>query len=87
VLLVMFNVCFVLPLLGMIATLTFAGPHAQRMLMSGRRKLEAHWPAVLALLALLAGLFVTLLGVTGLAGLNHGHVGGLARRFRRFLRP
>ena len=87
VLLVMFNVCFVLPLLGMIATLTFAGPHAQRMLMSGRRKLEAHWPAVLALLALLAGLFVTLLGVTGLAGLSHGHVSGLARRFRHFLRP
>jgi cytochrome c biogenesis protein CcdA len=87
VLLVLFNVCFVLPLLGMIGTLTFAGDNAQRMLVNGRRRLEAHWPAVLSLLALLAGLFVTLLGVTGLAGLTHGHVGGLARRFRRLLHP
>jgi len=87
VLLLLFNVCFVLPLLGMIGTLTFAGDNAQRMLVGGRRRLEAHWPAVLALLALLAGLFVTLLGVTGLAGLTHGHVGGFARRLRRLLHP
>ena len=87
VLLLLFNVCFVLPLLGMIGTLTFAGNNAQRMLLGGRRRLEAHWPAVLALLALLAGLFVMLLGVTGLAGLGHGHVGGLARRIRRLLHP
>jgi cytochrome c biogenesis protein CcdA len=87
VLLVLFNLCFVLPLLGMIGTLTFAGDNAQRMLIGGRKRLEAHWPAVLALLALLAGLFVMLLGVTGLAGLTHGHVGRLARRVRRLLHP
>ncbi len=84
-LLVLFNVCFVAPLLGIIATLTFAGPNAQRLLLSVRERLEAHWPAVLAILALLAGVFVTLLGVTGLAGLNHGGFGHLARRVRRFL--
>jgi cytochrome c biogenesis protein CcdA len=87
VLLVLFNVCFVLPLLGMIGTLTFAGDNAQRMLSGGRERLEAHWPAVLALLALLAGLFVTLLGATGLAGLGHGHFGRFARRVRHLLHP
>src|ERR1035441_2120484 len=87
VLLLLFNLFFVLPLLGMIGTLTFAGDNAQRMLSDGRRRLEAHWPAVLALLALPAGLFVTLLGVTGLAGLGHGHLGRFARRFRRLLHP
>ena len=55
VLLVLFNVCFVAPLLAIIATLTFAGPNAERLLLAGRTKLEAHWPAVLAVLALLAG--------------------------------
>ncbi len=84
-LLVLFNVCFVAPLLAILATLTFAGPDAQRMLLAGRAKLEAHWPAVLAILALLAGVFVTLLGVTGLASLRHDHVGGLARRLRHLL--
>jgi cytochrome c biogenesis protein CcdA len=86
-LLLLFNLCFVLPLLGMIGTLTFAGDNAQRMLIGGRKRLEAHWPTVLALLALSAGLFVTLLGVTGLAGLSHGHVAGFARRVRRLLHP
>jgi hypothetical protein len=87
VLLVLFNLCFIFPLLGMIATLTFAGADAQRMLVAGRQRLEARWPAVLALLALLAGVFVTLLGLTGLAGLSHGHVGRFARRFRGLLHP
>jgi cytochrome c biogenesis protein CcdA len=84
-LLVLFNVCFVAPLLAIIATLTFAGPHAQQMLTSGRDKLEAHWPAVLALLALVAGLFVVLLGVTGLASVHHNDFGTFARRVRRLL--
>ncbi len=86
-LIVIFNVCFVAPLLGIIGTLTFAGAGAQRVLTNGRRQLEAHWPAVLAILALAAGLFVTALGVTGLAGLNHGDLGTAARHFRRFLKP
>ncbi len=86
-LLVLFNVCFVAPLLVIIATLTFAGPNAQRVLVSGREKLEANWPVLLAGLALLAGLFVTLLGVTGLAGLSHNHLGRLAERLRHLLHP
>jgi cytochrome c biogenesis protein CcdA len=82
-LLLIFNVCFVAPLLGIVATLTFAGPNAHRLLNRGRCALESNWPAVLATLALVAGLFVTLLGVTGLAGAHHNDFGTLARRLRR----
>jgi len=67
-LLLLFNVCFVLPLLGIVATLTFAPDHSDRLLATGRRFLERHWPAVLAGVALVAGTFVVLLGVTGIAG-------------------
>ncbi len=86
-LLVLFNVCFVAPLLLIAAVLTFAGPDAQRVLASGRAKLEAHWPAVLAGLALVAGVFVTTLGVTGLASLHHNDFGTFSRRLRHFLHP
>jgi cytochrome c biogenesis protein CcdA len=87
ILLVLFNVCFVAPLLVIAGTLTFAGPNAERLLASGRAKLEAHWPTLLAGLALLAGLFVTTLGVTGLASLHHNDLGTFSRRFRHFLHP
>jgi cytochrome c biogenesis protein CcdA len=87
VLLVMFNICFVLPLLAIIATLTFAGADAERMIASVRSRLEANWPEILAVLALLAGTFVTVLGATGLASVGHGHFGRLARRVRSFLHP
>jgi cytochrome c biogenesis protein CcdA len=86
-LLVLFNLCFVVPLLAILATLTFAGPNAQRMLTTGREKLEANWPVVLATLALLAGLFVTFLGITGLGSLRRDHLGGFARRLRHLLHP
>lgn len=86
-LLVLFNICFIAPLLGIIATLEFAGPNAGRLLTLGREKLEAHWPAVLAILALVAGLFVTALGATGLASLHHNDFGTFARRLRHLLKP
>ncbi|MBV8734952.1 MAG: GAP family protein [Solirubrobacterales bacterium] len=88
ILLVLFNICFVLPLIAILVTLRIAGPRADAILTRARAKLEAHWPKVLAAVALLAGVFVTLLGATGLAGLGHGHLGQLARRLRhRLLHP
>jgi cytochrome c biogenesis protein CcdA len=86
-LLVLFNICFVAPLLAIIAILTFAGPDAQSVLAGMRARLEARWPRVLAILALAAGVFVTLLGVTGLASLHHNDLGTFARRVRHFLHP
>jgi cytochrome c biogenesis protein CcdA len=82
ILIVLFNVCFIAPLLGIIATLTFAGPNAVRFLARGREFLERRWPVVLAVLALVAGVFVTLLGVTGLASTHHNDFGSFSRRLR-----
>jgi cytochrome c biogenesis protein CcdA len=87
VLLVLFNVCFVLPLLAIFATVALAGDRAKARLESGRKRLEARWPTVLAIIFLVAGLFVTLLGATGLAGMGHSHFGHIARRVRHFLHP
>lgn len=85
VLIVLFNICFVAPLLGIVATLAFAGPDAVRWLTRGREFLERRWPTVLAVLALIAGIFVTLLGVTGLAQTHHNDFGTLSRRLRQLL--
>ncbi len=84
-LLLIFNVCFILPLLAILGTLTFAHENAQRMLARGRQRLEANWPMVLASLALLAGLFVTFLGVTGLGLAHRNDFGELSRRLRHLL--
>jgi cytochrome c biogenesis protein CcdA len=87
VLLVLFNICFVAPLGAIFAILAFAGDRAKELLARGRRGLETHWPATLALLFLIAGVFITLLGATGLAGLGHGRLGRFARHFRKILHP
>jgi cytochrome c biogenesis protein CcdA len=87
VLLVIFNVCFVLPLIVIIAILTFAGDRAVELLGRGRGWLEARWPGVLAGLLLLAGIFVALLGVTGFGGLKHGSLPRFLRRFHKILHP
>ena len=86
-LLVLFNVCFVLPLLAIMATLQFAGPNATRLLAVGRQKLEANWPTVLAVLLCAAGIFVTALGVTGLASAHHNDFGTFSRNVRHILHP
>ncbi len=87
IVLLIFNVCFVAPLLGIIATLTFAGSHADRLLAIGRNFLQRHWPLLLSGLMLLAGLFVALLGLTGLTSSGHGRFGQFMRHFRHLLRP
>ena len=80
-LLVLFNLCFVLPLLCIVGTLTFAPDRAERLLRTGRAFLQRHWPTVFASLAIVAGLFVVLLGATGL-GAGHSH---FLRRLHRTL--
>jgi cytochrome c biogenesis protein CcdA len=86
-LIVLFNVCFVLPLAGIVATLMLAPTRADRLLGTGRDFLQRHWPAILSTLALLAGALVVLLGTTGFASGIHGRFGHLARRFRRIIHP
>jgi cytochrome c biogenesis protein CcdA len=86
-LILLFNLFFILPLLGIIATLTFAGDHAERLLAVGRDFLQRRWPVVLAGLALLAGIIVVFLGATGIAGNSHGHFGRFIRHLRHVLHP
>jgi cytochrome c biogenesis protein CcdA len=85
ILIVIYNIAFVLPLILMIATLTIAPTRAESILTGARQFLERRWPALLAALALVAGLFVTTLGVTGLAKGTHGTVGRVSGRLRRVI--
>ena len=84
-LILIFNVAFVLPLLAIVAILTFAGSNAQGMLVNARKWLERHWPVTLAIVGLIAGLFCVFIGITGLVGLHHSHAGRVARRLRRIV--
>lgn len=68
ILLVLFNVCFVLPLILIIAALMLSGERALPLLRAARLRLERHWPLALTSLALLAGLLILGLGASSLAG-------------------
>jgi cytochrome c biogenesis protein CcdA len=81
VLLLLFNVCFVAPLIGIILTLTFYGDEAEAVLGRIRGWLQRHWPTLLALVAVIAGAVVIVLGVTGLARSHPG----LARKVKQLI--
>jgi cytochrome c biogenesis protein CcdA len=66
-LLVLFNLCFVLPLIGIIGML-FVSESATSTISRARERLQAHSPAVLAGVAFLAGALVVTAGVAGLSG-------------------
>lgn len=87
VLLLVFNLCFVLPLIGILVTLSVAGDRAQRILISCRDFLERRWPIVLSVLLLLAGVFIVLLGVTAVGGRSHNRFGRFLRRAHRIITP
>jgi cytochrome c biogenesis protein CcdA len=80
ILLLIFNVCFVMPLLGILLAVWIGGERATRWLTVGRDFLQARWPVVLAAVGLLAGVFALLLGVSGLLSIHHH--GRLGRFFR-----
>jgi cytochrome c biogenesis protein CcdA len=77
-LLVLFNICFVLPLIGIAAVLAVAGDGGEEVLTRVRTFLRANWPRVLAGVGLVAGLFVILLGVIGLT--TRASLGTFVRR-------
>lgn len=64
-LIALFNVCFVAPLLGILAILTFAGDHSQQVLGRARDFLQHHWPILLAVVAVIGGAITIALGATG----------------------
>jgi cytochrome c biogenesis protein CcdA len=85
VLLLLFNVCFVLPLIGIVVTLTFAGDRAGRVLARCRNFLERRWPVVLAGLLLVIGIVAIVFGATSLASTTPGRIGRLFTRVRHVL--
>jgi cytochrome c biogenesis protein CcdA len=84
-LLVLYNVCFVAPILGIYATLVLAGERADVYLARARAVLQRHWPLLLAVVAFIAGAFTIFLGVTGVVGHAHGGAGKIARRLHNLL--
>lgn len=85
ILLLAFNVCFVLPLLGIVLMLVIAGDRADERLGQVRRFLERRWPHLLFGLITLVGLVAILFGATGLASGIHGRVGRFFRHLRHTL--
>jgi cytochrome c biogenesis protein CcdA len=86
-LVVLFNVCFILPLIGIVLTLSLAGERAEPMLRAGRRFLERRWPIVLSVLLFAAGVFIILLGATAFASRAHNRFGRFMRHFHHVLHP
>ncbi|MEA2160346.1 MAG: hypothetical protein QOD66_2726 [Solirubrobacteraceae bacterium] len=87
VVLLVFNVCFVLPLILMVVAMSVAGDGAIQALTRGRDFLERRWPVVLSVLLLVAGVFVILLGVTAFAGRGRGRFGRFFRRVHHIIGP
>jgi cytochrome c biogenesis protein CcdA len=84
-LLLLYNVCFIAPLIGIYATLALAGDRADLYLARARAVLQSHWPLLLAVVALIAGAFTIALGATGLASHVHGDAGTFARHLHNLL--
>jgi cytochrome c biogenesis protein CcdA len=86
-LIAIYNLCFMSPLLAILATVVFAGDRAQPLLARGRDFLQRRWPLLLAGLALLAGAFVMVIGVTGIVGRGHSDAARFSRRLRHLITP
>jgi cytochrome c biogenesis protein CcdA len=84
--LLLFNVAFVLPLLGIIGVLTFGGEETERLITRVRTFLEQRWPHVLAAVLLLAGVIVIGLGLLGLSG-GRKQFRGISHRISGSVKP
>jgi cytochrome c biogenesis protein CcdA len=83
VLLVVFNLCFVLPLIGLEVILLVAGEGTERVLARCRRFIGRRWPHLLVGLLSLIGTVAIVFGATGLAAGLHGHVGAFFRHVKK----
>ncbi len=85
VLVVIYNVGFVLPLLVIVLMLTVLGDRTAKILTEVREWSRGRWPTLVGAAALIAGAFVIALGVTGLTSHASGSVGRLSRRLRHII--
>ena len=81
-LLVLFNVCFILPLLVILATLSIAGDGAFDILNRCREFLNRHWPGIVSIAAFIAGAIAILIGVSGIIVGYSGAIPNFVRRIR-----
>lgn len=81
-LLIVFNLCFVLPLIAIILVLTFAGERSTEILARWRDFLERRWPVITAVLLITVGVLSLLFGATGLAAQGHNRFGRFFRHVR-----
>ncbi len=86
-LLLLFNICFILPLLGMTVMLWVAGEKASDILARIREWGSRRWPVLLSGLLFAAGLFIVLLGATALGSGGRGRFRLFLRRFHHFIHP
>ncbi|MBV9309986.1 MAG: GAP family protein [Solirubrobacterales bacterium] len=86
-LLVLFNICFVLPLIGMLVLLTVFGDRGRSMIERARDFGERRWPVIVAPLLLVAGVFAIVLGVSGLESGARGRFHRFVRHFRNTIHP
>jgi cytochrome c biogenesis protein CcdA len=84
-LLLLFNFCFILPLLMILAVLWLAHDRATEILGRWRRRLTSNWPVLLSGAAALAGTISILIGVSGLLVAGHGPIANIVRRVRHIL--
>ncbi len=82
-LLFVFNLCFVVPLIGIEAVLVFSGEAAEKVLGRGRRFLERRWPHIVVILLSVIGVIAVIFGATGLASGIHGNLGRFFRHVKR----
>jgi cytochrome c biogenesis protein CcdA len=75
-----YDFCFILPLVAIVAVLAIAGDRAVKILTRARDLWKDHWPKLAVAVALIAGVLVTTLGVTGLELHAQGPAGSLSRR-------
>ena len=85
-LLLLFNFCFVLPLLVIVAILAFGGDNTDKALAAARDFLQRRWPVVLAGLAALAGVVVIALGITGLSS-GAAHIKHVTKKLSEVVKP
>jgi cytochrome c biogenesis protein CcdA len=83
--LVIFNLVFVLPLLAIALILAARGSRATQMLRGARTLLERYWPQALAGLLAVIGAVVVLLGATGLVSQTQGPLGRTVGHLRHFV--
>jgi cytochrome c biogenesis protein CcdA len=81
----LYNACFVLPLVGILAVLWLAPERSSDLLGRIRTMIQDNWTLALSLVLLIAGAFCIALGATGVTSLVHNDFGHLARRLHHLI--